>query len=65
MRVVPGFDEVEDGHASLDLGAKRLLVEQLALKRCEEALAHRVVIAVGHRAHRGTHARLLADAIPL
>ncbi len=35
--VLPALDEVEDRHAGLGLGAKRLLVEQLALERGEEA----------------------------
>ncbi len=60
MGVVPPLDEVEDRHAGLDLGAKRLRVEQLALERGEEALAHRVVVAIGQRAHRRAHAGLLA-----
>jgi hypothetical protein len=39
-RIVPTPDEVKDGEARLGL-------------RGEEALAHRVVISVAHRAHRG------------
>ena len=37
MEIVPALDEVEDRHASLGVGAKRLLVEQLALQHSEEA----------------------------
>src|SRR5205085_2535798 len=33
-------------------------VEKLALERCEEGLAHRVVVRVTDRAHRGLHADL-------
>src|SRR5690606_26988440 len=53
-RVVPAFDEIEDGGLSLGRCAERHPIEQLALERREEALAHRVVVAVAHRAHRRT-----------
>lgn len=46
VRVVPALDEVEDGHPRLCLRAEAAPVDQLALQRGEEALAHRVVVAV-------------------
>jgi hypothetical protein len=38
-RIVPAFNELEDGHTGLRLGAELAPVEQLALERGEEALA--------------------------
>ena len=35
-------------------------VEQLAFERCEEALRHRVVVTIPHRAHRRRYAPLAA-----
>jgi hypothetical protein len=35
-RIVPAFDEIEDGEARLDLRAEPALVEELALERREE-----------------------------
>ena len=52
-RVVPAFDEVEDGEAGVGLSWEPLSIEQLALERCEEALAERVVVGVADTAHRG------------
>ncbi len=60
MGIVPALDEVEDRHAGLGLGVKRLLIEQLALERGKEALTHRVVVAVGHGAHGRSNPGLLA-----
>ena len=39
VRVVPPFDEVEDGEAGLDLGREPAAVEEFALEGREEALA--------------------------
>src|ERR1700730_11243646 len=60
MRVVPTLDEVEHHHAGLDLGFETLAVEQLAFEGGEEALAHGVIEAITHRAHRRPHAGLAA-----
>src|SRR5215471_11274823 len=59
-RVIPAFDEIEYRHACLDLSFEAATLEQLAFERGEKALAHRVVEAVAHRAHRGPHPGLLA-----
>ena len=60
MRVVPTLDEIEHRHAGLDLGFETLAVEQLAFEGGEEALAHGVIEAITHRAHRRPHAGLRA-----
>src|ERR1700737_3979130 len=60
MRVVPSFDELEDCHASFDLGFETAAVEQFTFERGKETLAHRVIEAIADRAHRGPHARLAA-----
>ena len=49
--VVPAFDELEAGDASLGLCLELPAVEQLAFERCEEALAHCVVVAIANSAH--------------
>lgn len=46
VRVVEAFDVVEDGELCFVLVAEASAIEQLAFQRCEEALAHRVVIRV-------------------
>lgn len=60
MRVVPAFDEVEERELSLGMSAERAALDELGLKRREEALAHRVVVAVADGAERRPYARLLA-----
>ena len=40
--VVPGFQILKDGHASLCLGLERTPVDELAFERGEEALGHRI-----------------------
>src|SRR5947209_889563 len=57
-RVVPAFDEVEHGKASVGLRAEAFASEQLALERREEALAHGVVVGIAHTAHRRSDAGL-------
>src|SRR5438309_10792003 len=57
-RVVPAFDEVEDGAARVGLGAEAFAIEQLALERREEALAHGVVVGIAHTPHRRPDAGL-------
>jgi len=55
MRVVPALDELKHRGLRLCFGAKPETLKQLALQRREEALAHRVVIAIPDRAHRRPH----------
>ena len=43
--VVPTFDELEDGHAGLGLGAEPGAVNQFTLQGSEEALAHGVGVS--------------------
>ncbi len=59
-RIVPRFDEIENGHACLGLIPEALSFDQLGLEGGEEALAHRVVVGVTDRAHRKTDACLFA-----
>ena len=58
MRVVPTFDEIEDGHLCLGLGLEVAAVQQLAFQRGEEAFAQGVIETVADRTHRGSYARL-------
>ncbi len=51
-RVGPALDEGEDRPARLGLGMEAPAVEQLTLRRGEEALARRVVVGVADRAGR-------------
>lgn len=46
MRLVPAPDEPEDRHPRLDLRPKPAPIQELALERREEALAHGVVVRV-------------------
>ena len=61
MRVVLSLDEVEDRHTRLDLILEAGSIEELAFECGEEALAHRIVIRIADRAHRGPHAHLAAS----
>src|SRR3990167_6672403 len=58
--VVPAFDELEDRHARLCLRLETPACQQLAFQRREEALAHRVVVGIAHRSHRGADLGFLA-----
>ena len=49
MRVIPSFDVVEDIASSLMVSFVDASIDALALQRREEALAHRVVVAVPDR----------------
>jgi hypothetical protein len=51
-RVVPAFNEVEDGQARLPLGTEPVAIEQLALEGREEALTQSVVVRVTDAIHR-------------
>src|SRR3990172_3217282 len=57
--VVPAFDDLEDRNARLGFRLAAPVREQLALKRCEEALAHGVVVGIAHRSHRRPNAGFL------
>src|SRR5256885_15184881 len=57
-RVVPAFDEVEDGAARVGLGAEAFAIEQLAVERREEPLAIGVVVGIALTAHRRSDAGL-------
>src|ERR1700757_283231 len=60
VRVIPALDEIEHRHACLGLSLETVALEQLAFERGEKALAHRIIEAIAHRAHRGPHPGLLA-----
>lgn len=53
--VVEAFDEIEDREFGVGGGKESGAVEELALERGEEALAHRVVVAIADRTHRGAN----------
>src|ERR1700687_762532 len=57
-RIVEALDEFEDGHARFGLVLEATPIKQLAFKRGEEALRHRVVVGVSDRSHRGANTRL-------
>ena len=63
MGIVPRFNKSEDGHARLGLRAESAPCQQLAFQRGEEALAHRVIVAIGDRAHRGADAAWYAASV--
>jgi hypothetical protein len=46
MGIVPALDELEHRRARVGLGMETATVEQLAFKRTEKALAHRIVEAI-------------------
>ena len=60
-RIVPSFDELEDGHAGLGVRAQAYPVDELALERGKEALAHGIVVAIANRSHGGPDAGLAAS----
>src|SRR4029453_16107573 len=62
VRIVPALDVAEAGHARLRLAVEPAPGQQLRLQGREEALAHRVVISIAYRPHRGPHARFPATA---
>ena len=59
-RVVPTLDPGEDRRLRFGLAPPGAPGDQLALQRGKEALGHRVVVGIAHRAHRRAHAHLLA-----
>jgi len=60
VRVVPGFDVTEDGHAGLGLGPETAPVDQLTLQRRKETFGHGVVVGAADRSARRLHTHLLA-----
>ena len=53
MRVVPTFQPRKHGHTRLDLAAKSLPVDDLALQRRKKRLRHRVIVRIPDRPHGG------------
>jgi hypothetical protein len=53
VRVVPALDEVEHGHARLELGLEAPPLQEVALQGGEKTLAQGVVVGVPHRAIEG------------
>ena len=60
VKIIPSFNEVEDREFRLLMCTKAVLVEQLALQRGVEALAHRIIVAIPRRSHRWTDVRFSA-----
>ena len=60
--VVEALDEVEHGEFGFGAVDEARPIEQLAFERGEEALAHRVVVAVADRSHRRSDARVTTPA---
>src|ERR1700722_7676647 len=52
VRVVPAFDELEDGEFRLPRRLEAATNEQLAFERGVEAFAHRVIVTVADGTHR-------------
>ncbi len=46
VRVVPAFDEIEDGDPGLSLVAESTPIEQFAFERGKETFAERIVVTV-------------------
>ena|ERR1022692_2299041 len=60
MRVVPTLQPINDRHLRFRPGLEAPAAQDFALEGCEEALSHRVVVRIPHRAHRGHDASLAA-----
>ena len=52
-RIVPALDDVKDLHLPLGLVAEAFPLQKFALRGGEERFAHRVVVRVADRSHRG------------
>ena len=61
MRVVPGFDKLEDGHSGLGLSLEAAPVKELTLQGGKETLTEGVVETVSDRSGRRPHIGLLAS----
>ena len=60
VRIVPGLDEAENGHARFGLRLEAAARQKFAFERCEEAFAHRVVVTIRNRSHRRANIGFLA-----
>src|SRR5579859_8252580 len=60
LPVIEHLDVFKEGATGCDLGREGLTGEEFTLQRGEEALGHRVIIAVAHRSHRAANADRLA-----
>ncbi len=60
MPVVPALDELEDGELRLGMRTEGRAIDEFTFECREEALAHRVVVAIADRPHRRTDTGLLA-----
>ena len=60
-RIVPALDELEDGHPCFGMRPEPPALEQLAFEGREEALAHRIVVAIPDRSGGGAHAGVPAS----
>ena len=61
MRVVPAFDVLEYFRTGVGVRTKGTAVDEFTLQGGEEALAHRVVVAVADRAHGWPDSHFLAS----
>ncbi len=61
MRIVPGFDKLENGHSGYGLGLETSPVDRLTLQGGKEALAQGVVEAVSDRTGGRPHPGLPAS----
>src|SRR5688572_29969164 len=53
--IVPAFNKPEHTVTRIELRVKPAAIKELTLERREETLTHRIIEAVAHAAHRGTH----------
>ena len=60
MRIVPGFDEIEDRSTGFTMRLEPILRQKLAFERRVEAFAECIVVAITNRAHRLYYANGLA-----
>lgn len=60
MRVIPAFDESEDGHSRFSLITETTTVEQFTFQSGKEAFTQGVIKAIPDRSRRGTYAGLFA-----
>ena len=60
VRIVPALDELKHRELRLGMGAEGHAINKLALMRREEALPHRVFVAIALPVHGGSDTGLLA-----
>ena len=51
MRVVPAFDEIENGEFGFGMGAESIPVDELAFERGKETFTHRVIETIADGPH--------------